>query len=815
MTANLDDAGRALNSTALRVHWWERARWKVRQGDVVINQLSCELQQVFAGQGLSEVTVYDVFLGYNQDERRRIVLAVLATAAGNADSSGYCAPPQSSLIKIGLRTEVERDFIGWSQTLARKGIVSRLLSPVWHVALPVQVEQPERFAVVYQDTYQLYDTSDHGNVPITLEQAAKLVIETGHPEPRSLERVLVELYSEMFRCFYRFATDQDTEPVARFYREELDKGFRSGNGESAWQRWTQDPGLQELRRDAIWLSTATRNPSSTHLPLYLDPVDYFRSVLMNGGNARIPATLFGPGHGDLHGRNVIVGIVRNEAFQPAVFDYGDMTLQNLPVWDFVKLEMELKCRLLPDICSSKASYEKLRQYVESTLVDMPTDSGRPVVNTSSRSHSAEEGDAAVRVRNLETALLFERALTTLTRRIDGRARAEKRISDEDQSPTGHDIVDRALCLIWTLRKEAACWLGIKLERFRLWTDEYYFALAAYGLLTAKWYVDGPHQAWALMSSGVAITQLNHVGHAKTGLTVRLMNPEPSPSEGSDESHLLPLALGAKLANDSPSRIEESVKVLRKALVDFPHAVSLRTELALSLARSSEHESARDAVKDLRPFCRIFRDHEMLSRLGRVYKDLGDSAWQLNRPSLREFVDSKHSGYQRYGQALDCYRDAFEFSGHFYPAINAATMALLHGRPDESRQLAEKVREICATLRPTEDEQLWVFATEGEACLLLGQAKESFSFYQSAFLLPQCNAHHARESIFHQLCRLYWALGSRLVSPVIREMKKCGMVRADMRSLAFYARDSADRSKSNNRANAVQNSLVVKSLDFRG
>ena len=65
----------------------------------------------------------------------------------------------------------------------------------------------------------------------------------------------------------------------------------------------------------------------------------------------IPRMLRGCAHGDLHGRNILVGIVRDQAMWPTVFDYEDMGPCNLIGWDFVKLETELKIRAYPT-CSA-------------------------------------------------------------------------------------------------------------------------------------------------------------------------------------------------------------------------------------------------------------------------------------------------------------------------------------------------------------------------------------------------------------------------------------------------------------------------------
>ncbi len=67
----------------------------------------------------------------------------------------------------------------------------------------------------------------------------------------------------------------------------------------------------------------------------------------------VPRLLRGCAHGDLHGRNVLVGIVHQRMMWPTVFDYEDMGPCNLIGWDFVKLETELKVRAYIDVFSGK------------------------------------------------------------------------------------------------------------------------------------------------------------------------------------------------------------------------------------------------------------------------------------------------------------------------------------------------------------------------------------------------------------------------------------------------------------------------------
>lgn len=65
------------------------------------------------------------------------------------------------------------------------------------------------------------------------------------------------------------------------------------------------------------------------------------------------------GHGDLHARNVLVGVRRGEAEYPVVFDYGEMGRHNVLAWDFAKLEAELTRKLLPRVVADPAAFEWL------------------------------------------------------------------------------------------------------------------------------------------------------------------------------------------------------------------------------------------------------------------------------------------------------------------------------------------------------------------------------------------------------------------------------------------------------------------------
>jgi class 3 adenylate cyclase len=77
-------------------------------------------------------------------------------------------------------------------------------------------------------------------------------------------------------------------------------------------------------------------------------------------------------------------------------------------------------------------------------------------------------------------------------------------------------------------------------------------------------------------------------------------------------------------------------------------------------------------------------------------------------------------------AIESYRRAFELSGSAYPAVNAATMALLSGDVALAATLA---RQALAAMEPTGDH--WHHACSGEARLLLGDLASARAHYAEA------------------------------------------------------------------------------------
>lgn len=722
-----------------RVAWLPRAQGRIREPGLIA-RWNRELEEAFPAGEFVRITVSDVFRGYAADDHRRIILGVQLQRPGG--------PGASNIVKLG-DAKVRRDLVGWQECM--QGVPSRILVGVEGRSLP-----EERYAVIYQNAYQLFGTDPDTESPKPLETAADWAVTDRKPDILSVEQVLGQIYEELNRCLYQGADDDHPDRVRQFYTDELTKGGPL----SAVERWRNQEPFRSLRRDTIWLTGGRAEPDADALPGYLDPLDYVHWALTTG---HVPPTLVGRSHGDLHGRNILVGVQRGIVQQPAIFDYGDMTGANVLVWDFVKLETELKTRVLPKLADDADARAALARVSPPLRPPLPPDAVLPL---------PDDQEVAERAGRLEFAYQFETCLASLTRAIVSRDVASHARPADQRRPTGHPALDKALCLFYRLRQEAALWLGYQAGRPDRWRDEFYFALAVYGVLKAKWHPDVPQLEWALMSAGVAAAQLSQADEIN-----RLRRQPPAePLPESLPSHLVPLAWAH--AQWTGGQTDRGCRILEDALARFPCAVPLRTEYALCLAARRDLDRAVEEVGRLHHLCLVFRDHEMLCRLGRVYKDLADATWDEDHPppDFKSFIANQDPALQLYQEAYQFYAQAFALSRDYYPGINAATLARLTGQTDVAERLAGQVLDLCRRASILDPKaRFWVYATQGEAALLKGEGDEALRFYRAALAAPTASQPGKVDGLYKQLCRLAWALGPDTVRPVIAELDRQGLL----------------------------------------
>jgi len=165
----------------------------------------------------------------------------------------------------------------------------------------------------------------------------------------------------------------------------------------------------------------------------------------------------------------------------------------------------------------------------------------------------------------------------------------------------------------------------------------------------------------------------------------------------------------------------------RALEHQPESLWLRYRQALALARGRSVRRARNLIEDL--LGRLPREGESdpellveaLSLAGRLFKDMGRTARQRGKQK-RYFQLAQ----QRYGRA-------YELADDWFPAINAATMAMLAGDTKRAQRLAKEV--IAKASRGLDrfgnTDDYWLLATLGEAALICQRFAKAIDLYGRA------------------------------------------------------------------------------------
>jgi hypothetical protein len=413
----------------------------------------------------SSVIVKDQVLGYRRKEDLFILL--VEAFAGETERSG------PFVVKIGPEPRIRREIRGWN-CCRPPGLKHDLVFLDLHEGKSLHRDGENWLSLVYGDAQQFLGLTE----TVTFEDAVLDCVRSGVPRTVSIEFVIVELFERIGHLLYAQAFVDD--PARKDYVFDLPKL------DEALARWENDPACQAVRREV-------NNMARSGVGLFLDPVDYLRylqcfvpwkstgadrgiAVLAASadvasvefpGLARpqpvevIPRMLRGCAHGDLHGRNILVGIVRDQAMWPTVFDYEDMSPGNLVGWDFVKLETELKIRAYLDIFGRKSAVE----FTES-------------------------------VREFEIALYCR---TEEYHR--GRCWPEAGAATTPE--------ERLKAILLVIRRMAAQQMGAGHGRPNDWLEEYYFLMACYGAFTGRFEnLQHRERVSALISGGVAASRLS-------------------------------------------------------------------------------------------------------------------------------------------------------------------------------------------------------------------------------------------------------------------------------------------------------------------
>ncbi len=159
-------------------------------------------------------------------------------------------------------------------------------------------------------------------------------------------------------------------------------------------------------------------------------------------------------------------------------------------------------------------------------------------------------------------------------------------------------------------------------------------------------------------------------------------------------------------------------LVSEGLGQFPGDVRLRQLQGLALARSGANTRASEVLAQSRR--EKHADEETLGMLARTYKDGADRA--ASAPARRALLQ----------RAADTYEEAYRLSRGIWTGINAATTALLIGKRARAHSLAKEVQAACRKqLAARRTDKFWLFATLGEAALVLRQRRDADEWYARA------------------------------------------------------------------------------------
>jgi 8-oxo-dGTP pyrophosphatase MutT (NUDIX family) len=683
------------------------------------------------------IVVQDVMTGFRPRSDWFILLVEVMTADG--------APLGANVVKVAgrpspagdeARDELCKELAAW-QRCAPPGLKQDLVFLPLDRGFPRAPDQPPE-SILYGDAHQFIGAA----ITHALEEAVTRSVQFGFPLAASVLDVITQLFERAGYLFYYAGREDGPPDPARQPPRQPAYRFDVPRLAEALKRWQTDQDLLRVRIEVDNLITRIEHRvGEQDERLYLGPVPYLKTVAdivpvvdpedicdraavpvvnpaapsekpaapISGDNLSlsapraidvVPGMLRGPAHGDLHGRNVLVGVVRDRACWPAVFDYGDMGPRNFIGWDFVKLETELKVRL----------YEK-------------------VFATPSEATFARD------VQRFE----IELAQKTEKHRHD---------NDWPAGPAEASEQARLRAVLLRIRQMAAVHLGENPGRPHRWLEEYYFLMMCYGVVAGRFDNYTRRQRIAvLVSSGTAAARLSWP-RRRFEEEMRLVHAAVSLGDKALDASALVLLRDDSIGYDAPlalanhwrrsgnqDLVQKAVEWLVKLKGRFSSSLDVRQELILALLSAGDQPRA---ITELRAAQALLRNpnEEVLCRWGRLLKNEGDKLRDSDAKAADEY----------YRLSANQYQEAYAIRNGHYPGINLAALLLIRAALARQRQSGEaepllarlesSVKELLDRRKdwPTDygeqDRKVWHPATEAEANLLRKEWKRAAGLYQS-------------------------------------------------------------------------------------
>jgi hypothetical protein len=645
-----------------------------------------------------DVVVLNYYVGFKQRPAEHILrVDVHRTHTAN-----------TYVVKLAGSDRLARERDSWTQCG---------LSDTNPVFMPlVAVVDPQDAARVCALAYQDAEAHIGSETTVWFETAVQHSVRFNRPTLASICNVVRDVYAQTGRLYESARLEAarnvgiETMPI----RDQHGGRYRLGR---TLELWNGAPALTIRRRvNAAFPVGFTR---------FFDPVDHFVFLDREGQQASmLPAQLRGLAHGDLHGRNLLVGIDERDAANfPSLFDYEHIHRDNLIGWDFAEMETELKIRC----------YE----------------------------HVFPDRNEAGRARRIQE---FEWRLAEAT------LEAHDTNHWSDQVSAGGTAEERLFSILLGIRREAHATLGRPRAGSIEWLHEYLFLLGAYGLTTVRYENQAPlERTAAYISAGVAAAFWEDLcgprAAAPTG--VDALREWPCPS------YHTPLAVAYRWNRGDESDRGHAEQLLNRLVERYPAALHVWYEWAFNRAKQGRFD---EALQSLQHIQEIFGDaigEDAYSLWGRCYKEAGDRHLEDGRSCERGSAEQRSAfedADDSYSLAALRYQQAFDVDGGFFPGINLATLLFVRAglnacldRKDEAASLRQRSLDQAVRLGQSRlreklpDDNIWRRATQAEAAVLQGDWKYAALRYRAALDQENRQAHHP-VSMGHQLRRLIEAYG---------------------------------------------------------
>ncbi len=607
------------------------------------------------------------------------------------------------VVKLAGSERLAREHDAWAQ--CGLSDTNPVFMPL--LAVPDPLDAGHLCALAYQDA----EAHIGSEGTLWFETAVQHSVRFNWPTVESIRSVLRDVYAQTSRLYDSARLQAarsvgiETMPI-----REQPGGRHQLNG--TLELWNRSPATT-IRR---------RINAAFHIGFtgFVDPVNYFVFLDREQQKASIlPKQLRGLAHGDLHGRNLLVGIdEREEAKFPSLFDYEHIHRDNLIGWDFAEMETELKTRC----------YE----------------------------HVFPDVDEPSRVRRIQE---FEWRLMEATRQ----AHETNQWSDEPAASLTAE--GRLFSILLGIRQEAHATLSRPRAGSIEWLYEYLFLLGAYGLTTVRYENQPPQERTAAyISAGVAAAFWENLCGPRAAPPDDLVTLQNWPCP----SYQAPLAVAYRWNRGDERERGQAEQLLNCLIKRYPAALHVCFEWAFNRAKQGRSD---DALKSLKQIHETFGDamgEDAYSLWGRCYKEAGDRNLENGRRCERGSAEQRSSfedADDAYILAVARYQQAYDVEGGFFPGINLATLLFLRAglntcldRPSEAASLRQQSSDLAVTLGQSKlreklpDDNIWRRATQAEAAILRRDWSYAALRYRAALDQENGQVHHPA-SMGHQLRRL--------------------------------------------------------------